>query len=152
MASRPLKARWAATNGTAWSQAASSATRSSQISQKSQKAGSPYRSTPATANGGISESASFNAVTPTPHLAGPRPLTPIRTQDRRVFLIVIVKGLLDDIVPVPVRDIHKKDIPGLMRFHRILELLWHLKLAKEPARIPMRGISVHRILIGKLIP
>src|ERR1700722_6314054 len=82
----------------------------------------------------------------------PPALTAVRTKDSRVLLVIIVKRFLDDIVPVAIRYIHKENISQLMRLYRILEFLWHLQLAKKPARIPMRGIAIHRVLIGYLIP
>ena len=78
-------------------------------------------------------------------------LPPVCPQNGHFFLVLVVIGLLDNIMPLALRYIHKEDFSGLMALDSILEFFRHHFLPEEPARVAMRGIAIHRVLIGELV-
>ena len=77
-------------------------------------------------------------------------LPSIGPQNGDIFLVLVVVGFFDDIMPLLVRDIHEEEIARFMILDGVLEFLRHHFFPEEPAGVAMGGIAVHSELIGEL--
>src|SRR5690606_37284909 len=78
-------------------------------------------------------------------------LTTVRPQYRYFLFNLIVVSFFYDIMPLPFGYIYKKHISFFVFAHSVLKFLGHRQLTEKPAGITAGIVSVHGILIRKIL-